>query len=122
MDDRFHRACLLAFVTGIINQELLLRKEYLSAENRILKAHLPSRLRSADAKRTMPAEIAKRLGATLCGTSRARPETIIGWYRRLIARKFDGSRQRGRPRCLPRQPMQSARLPRFHDKLCKPFG
>ncbi len=31
----------------------------------------------------------------------AKPDTILGWYRRLVARKFDGSRQRrypGRPR------------------------
>ena len=44
MRDRFHWARLLAFVT-LVNQELLLRNEYLAAENRILKAHLPSRLR-----------------------------------------------------------------------------
>ena len=26
-----------------------------------------------------------------------RPETILGWHRKLIARKFDGSKQRVRP-------------------------
>jgi len=35
MCDRFHWARLLAFVTGLVNQELLLRNEYLTAENRI---------------------------------------------------------------------------------------
>jgi hypothetical protein len=35
MRDRFHWARLLAFVTGLVNQELLLRNEYLTAENRI---------------------------------------------------------------------------------------
>jgi hypothetical protein len=44
MRDRFHWARLLAFVTGLVNQELLLRNEYLAAENRILRGHLPSRL------------------------------------------------------------------------------
>jgi hypothetical protein len=34
---------LLAYVTGSVNQELLLRNEYLAAENRILRAQLPSR-------------------------------------------------------------------------------
>src|SRR5215831_9951756 len=43
MRDQFHWARLLAFVTGLVNQELLLRNEYLAAENRILRAHLPSR-------------------------------------------------------------------------------
>jgi hypothetical protein len=40
-----HWARLLAYVTGLINQELLLKNEYLAAENRILPAHLPARLR-----------------------------------------------------------------------------
>ena len=30
---------LLAYVTGLVNQELLLKNEYLAAENRILRAH-----------------------------------------------------------------------------------
>ena len=33
---------LLAYVTGLINQELLLKNDYLAAENRILRAHLPA--------------------------------------------------------------------------------
>ena len=36
---------LLTYVTGLVNQELLLQNEYLAAENRILRAHLPTRLR-----------------------------------------------------------------------------
>ena len=62
MRDRFHWACLLAFVTGLVNQDLLLRNEYLIAENRILRGHLPMRLRLADPERVTLAEIAKRLG------------------------------------------------------------
>ena len=103
MHDRFHWARLLAFVTGLVNQELLLRNEYLAAENRILRAHLPSRLRLSDAERSTLAEIAKRLGRkALQDIARvARPDTILAWYRRLVAQKFDGSRRRagpGRPR------------------------
>ena len=45
MRDHFHWARILSFVTGLVNQELLLRNEYLVAENRILRAHLPARLR-----------------------------------------------------------------------------
>jgi hypothetical protein len=52
MRDRFHWARLLSFVTGLVNQELLLRNEYLAAENRILRAHLPARLRLSDAERS----------------------------------------------------------------------
>jgi len=42
MRDSIHCARLLAFVTGLVNQELLLQNEYLAWENRILKAHLPT--------------------------------------------------------------------------------
>ena len=35
-------ARLLAYVNGLINQELILKNEYLTAENRILRAHLPA--------------------------------------------------------------------------------
>jgi len=106
MRDRLHWARLLAFVTGIVNQELLLRNEYLIAENRILRSHLPNRLRLSDPERATLAEIAKRLGRKALNdiTRVAKPDTILGWYRRLIAQKFDGSRQRvypGRPRVSP---------------------
>src|SRR5262245_7883111 len=55
-------ARLLAYVTGLINQELLLKNEYLAAENRILRAHLPGRLRLADSERSTLAEIGMRSG------------------------------------------------------------
>jgi len=94
MRDRFHWARLLAFVTGLVNQDLLLRNEYLIAENRILRGHLPMRLRLADPERVTLAEIAKRLGrkALKDVAQVAKPDTILAWYRRLIAQKFDGSR------------------------------
>ena len=44
-------ARLLAYVTGMMNQELLLQNEYLAAENWILRAHLPLRLRLSDSQR-----------------------------------------------------------------------
>jgi hypothetical protein len=59
-----HWARVLAYVTGLINQELLLQNEYLAAENRILRAHLPARLRLSDhPKRCTLAEIVS-LGIT----------------------------------------------------------
>ena len=45
---------LLAYVTGSINQELLLRNEYLAAENRILKSQNKGRLRLSDGERATP--------------------------------------------------------------------
>ena len=96
-------ARLLAYVTGLVNQELLLKNEYLLAENRILKAHLPPRLRLSRPERMTLAEIGKRLGRKLLQQVAriANPNTILGWYSKLVAEKFDGSQQRrspGRPR------------------------
>src|SRR6266404_6682166 len=97
---------LLAYVTGSVNQELLLRNEYLAAENCILRAKLPSRLRLSNPERATLAEIGKRLGRKALSEVAcvARPDTILSWYRRLVAQKFDGSKHRqypGRPAVPP---------------------
>lgn len=90
---------LLAYVTGTVNQQLLLQNEYLAAENRILRAHLPKRLRLSDEQRSTRAEIGKRLGRRALSqvASVAKPDTILAWYCRLIAQKFDGSKYRSYP-------------------------
>jgi hypothetical protein len=48
---------LLAYVTGSVNQELLLRNEYLAAENRILRTKLPPRLLAQRIRRAGPADV-----------------------------------------------------------------
>jgi transposase len=99
-------ARLLAYVTGLINQELLLKNEYLAAENRILRAHLLARLRISDPERSTLAEIGKRLGRKALAQVAcvAKPDTILAWYRKLIAKKFDGSKQRRYPGRPPIEP------------------
>ena len=96
-------ARMLAYVTGTVNQALLLRNEYLAAENRILKAQIKGRLLLSKEEKATLAEIAHRLGRRALEevASTAHPDTILGWYRKLIANTFDGSRFRqrvGRPR------------------------
>src|ERR1700747_2412290 len=95
-------ARLLAYVSGMVNRQLLLQNEYLIAENKILRSHLPGRVPLTNPQRATLAEIGKRLGRQglepVAGA--AKPDTILGWYRKLIARKFDGSKHRtypGRP-------------------------
>jgi hypothetical protein len=80
-------ARLLAYVTGLVNQGLLLQNEYLAAKNRILRAHLPARLRLSDPERRTLAEIGQRLGRKALEKVAcvAKPDTILGWYRCLIA-------------------------------------
>jgi putative transposase len=96
-------ARILAYVTGTMDQELLARNEYLAAENRILKAQLNGRLTLSDADRATLGEIGHRLGRKILAevATVAQPDTILAWYRKLVARKFDGSKARkgpGRPR------------------------
>ena len=60
-------------------------------------------MRLSDPERSTLAEIGKRLGRAALQQVAcvAKPDTILAWYRRLIARKFDGSKLRtspGRPR------------------------
>src|SRR5712671_4206961 len=93
----------LAYVTGTVDQELLARNEYLAAENRILKAQLNGRLTLSDADRATLGEIGHRLGRKVLAevATVAQPDTILAWYRKLVGRKFDGSKARqgpGRPR------------------------
>ena len=96
-------ARILAYVTGAVDQELLARNEYLATENRILKAQLKGRLKLSDAERVTLGEIGHRLGRKLLAevATVAKPDTILAWYHKLVARKFDGSKGRrglGRPR------------------------
>jgi putative transposase len=96
------RVRLLAYVTCSVNQELLLRNEYLAAENRVLRTKLPARLRLSDPERITLAEIGKRLGRKALREVAcvAKPDTLLAWYRKLIAQKFEGSKHRqypGRP-------------------------
>jgi len=87
---------MLAYVTGLVDEELRLRNEYLVTENRILRHQLKGRMRLTDPERVCLAEIGRRLGRKALAevAQIVRPDTILGWYRELIARKFDGSRNR----------------------------
>ncbi|HJL14440.1 MAG TPA: helix-turn-helix domain-containing protein [Sandaracinaceae bacterium LLY-WYZ-13_1] len=72
--------------------------EYLLEENRVLREHLGKRrLRFTDAQRRRLAEKGKRLGRKRLRSlaSIVTPDTILRWYRRLVAQKYDGSSQRG---------------------------
>ena len=93
---------ILAYITGTVDEELLLRNEYLAAENRILMEQLKGRLRLTDPHRITLAEIGYRLGrqALTEVANVVSPDTILGWYRKHVAQKFDGSKARasvGRP-------------------------
>jgi len=90
-------------LSGWMNGRQLLLIDYLREENRVLREQLgDKRLRFTDDQRRRLAAKAKALGRKLLvelGTI-VTPETLLAWHRRLIARKYDGSKKRGpgRPR------------------------
>ena len=87
-------ARMVAYVTGTVNPELLLRNEYLGAENRILRGQIKGRLLLSEGEKATLAEIAQRLGRKALEelAAVAKPDTLLAWCRKLIADKFDGSR------------------------------
>ena len=94
---------MLSYISGSVDEELLLRNEYLVAENRVFGNQIQGRLRLTDGERRFLAEIGKRLGKQALdeGASIVNPDTVLGWHRRLVAKKFDSSKNRqypGRPR------------------------
>ena len=67
MGELMEWARILAFITVTVDQELLLRNEYLAAENRILRGQLNGRLKLSDAERAKLGEIGHRLGRKALG-------------------------------------------------------
>ncbi len=93
-------ARILAFVTGMVDQELLARNEYLAAENRILKAQLKGRLKLSDAERATLGEIGHRLGRQVLGTI-ATPSTPSPSERSIRPGRAAGAaRAQPEPECL----------------------
>ena len=71
---------MLAYITGTVDQELLLRNEYLVTENRVLRTQIQGRLRLCDPERISLAEIGKRLGRRALEevANIVKPDTILG--------------------------------------------
>jgi putative transposase len=94
-----HWKLFLAYITGSADQDLLLRNEYLVSENRILRHRIRGRIRLNNGERKTLAETGKKLGRQALAevATIVKPETILAWHRRLVAKKFDGSPQRRTP-------------------------
>ena len=94
---------LLISLAGYLNQQQQDVIDYLQEENRVLREQLGDRrLRLNDDQRRRLAVRAKKLGWRVLHelATIVTPETLLAWHRRLIARKYDGSKHRdpGRPR------------------------
>lgn len=94
---------MLAYITGSVDEQLRLRHAYLGAENRILRDQIKGQLQLSYAERRTLAEIGKQLGKQALGevATMVKPDTILAWHRKLVAKTFNGSnhrKSRGRPR------------------------
>jgi hypothetical protein len=72
------RGCWHTWPASLTNAQLL-QCEYLIAENRILRSHLPQKLRLSDPERRTLAEIGKRLGRKLLETWPVSPNPRPSW-------------------------------------------
>ncbi|MFC1643315.1 hypothetical protein ACFL5O_11645 [Myxococcota bacterium] len=92
--------------------------DYLREENRILRAQFGGRrLRLTDDQRRRLTVRAKTLGrAALRGpTSIVTPDTLLGWYRKLVTAKYDGAPQRG-----PGHPPTASQIAELAVKMLPP--
>ena len=109
--DRLPLQFLMLVFAGWVNRHQQEMIEYLQEENRFLRAQLGGkRLRFTDVQRRRLARRAHQIGrrglaeiATLVS-----PDTLLRWYRELVARKYDGSKKRG-----PGRPRTSAEVQRL---------
>src|SRR6516225_1786568 len=99
-------AFFVLLFSGWVNRQQQAVIDYLLEENRVLRAaHGSRRLRLTDDQRRRLAVKGKVLGrrrlAAVAGI--VTPDTILRWYRRLVAQKYDGSKARrlGRPSTKP---------------------
>ena len=96
---------LLLMFAGWVNRHQLDVIEYLQEENRVLKERMGGRrLRFTDAERRRLARKAQALGRKVLTEldTLVTPDTLLRWYRELVASKWNYSHRRGpgRPRVM----------------------
>jgi len=94
---------VLFALAGWVNRHQQAVIEYLQAENQSLREQLgKKRIRWTDVKRRRLAAKAKAVGRSALAAlgTIVTPDTLLRWYRNLVAAKYDGSKKRGpgRPR------------------------
>ena len=83
----------LTLVSGRVEEELMIRNEYLATENRILKSKLIKPVHYNDNEWIHLAKTEKEVGLKALKDISyiGKPETILKWFRKLVAKKFDGA-------------------------------
>ena len=91
---QFLAAWLAVWLERVLQEQV----DFLKAENRLLREKLGTkRIRLTDAERRRLATLGKKLGrkGLAAVATIASPETILRWYRELVAKKYDGSERQG---------------------------
>ena len=110
-----HVQFLMLMFAGWVNRSQQDVIDYLQAENRVLREQLNGkRLLFTDSQRRCLANKAKLIGRKRLfeiGTI-VTPDTLLRWYRQLIANKYDGSitRKSGRPKTAAEIEQLSVRM------------
>ena len=102
---------LAAWIATWLGEQQARVIEYQRAENMALLGRLGKhRLRLTDGERRRLAKLGKALGrkALQQVATIATPDTILRWYRELVAAKYDGSKKRG-----PGRPKKAAEIVRL---------
>src|SRR6266496_6294652 len=89
---------LVVALAGWMNQQQQHVIYYLMEENRVLREQIGNRrMRFTDDQRRRLAAKAKKRGRKLLNevATIVTPETLLAWHRKLIAKKYDGSANRG---------------------------
>src|SRR6516225_8369565 len=99
------RSFLVVSLAGWMNQHQQHVVEYLIEENRVLREQIGNRrIRFTDGQRRRLAARAKKLRRKILEqiATIVTPATLLAWHRKLIAKKYDGSANRGpgRPRTV----------------------
>jgi putative transposase len=97
---------LLLTVAGWMTRDQRLVTEYLLAENAVLRQQLgDKRIPYTNAQRRRLATAAKKLGRKALSKldTLVTPDTLLRWYHRLVAQKYDGTGRRG-----PNKPRRTA--------------
>ena len=98
-----HVQFLMLMFAGWVNRSQQQVIEYLQAENRVLREQVGrDRILFTDGQRRRLATKAKVIGRRRLATlgTIVTPDTLLRWYRQLVAKKYDGSTSRkpGRPK------------------------
>ena len=86
----WHNIPVFSILAKLLYADLVAQKECLLEENRILRSKFPGRVPLDNKERARLGKLAKKVGIKVLEgiTSIAKPETMLGWYRKFVKIKW----------------------------------